>query len=126
MHSSKRLPRAQTSSASSAISGKVLRTILQSRAIGPDPVPCPPPKGFGASPETDYPPSTLFRSGSRSQGLVWYGATGTGRGRSPNDRDQRQGSAQDQTGKSKSRSKSTTTATDHTTGMPGGPRGEHG
>jgi len=132
VHSSKRLPRAQTPSASSAISGKVLRSILQSilqsRAIGPDPVPCPPPKGFGASPETDYPPSTLFRSGSRSQGLVWYGATGTGRGRSPNDRDQRQGSARNQTGKSKSRSKSTTTATatDHTTGMPGGPRGEHG
>jgi len=64
VHSSKRLPRAQTPSASSAISGKVLRSILQSilqsRAIGPDPVPCPPPKGFGASPETDYPPSRCF------------------------------------------------------------------
>jgi hypothetical protein len=82
----------------------VLHSILHSATIDPDPVPCPPHTGFGAFPETDYPPSTLFRSGSRSRGLGFCWAAGTGRGRSSSDGEQRQGIHQDQTGKADAKS----------------------
>ena len=56
----------------SAISSEVLRSVLQSilknSVLEPGPVPPPPPKGFRPTTETDYPPSTLFRSGSQSRG----------------------------------------------------------
>jgi len=56
-----------------------LDSSLDSPALDPDALPRPPHKGFGAFPETDYPPSTLFCSGSRSRGLVFCWAAGTGR-----------------------------------------------